>query len=61
MSERYSCEKAFCATSFLIASGAYVRLLHGFFGVATVNLFLLVTQLMIKSLDGYFSATVLSD
>jgi len=33
----------------------------GFFGVATMNLFLLVTQLMIKSLDGYFSANVLSD
>jgi len=57
----YAYAKALCCDTFLLDR---FRCTHStvmwVFGVATLNFFLSVNQIMIKSLDKYFSATVLS-
>jgi len=58
MTGPYSYAKVFCKDVFLLDCGAYVRSLCGCFCVATAKIFFSVNQMLIKSLDIYFSATV---
>jgi len=56
VTEWWLCAWAFCRNIFLVVQYAYTRLFCVFFGVVSVDIFLLVNEIMLTSLGEYLSS-----